>query len=78
MGMKNTKKEEFNGYKFNDKYHRRQMKFIVIQRGDLDINNAYAFRNKRELVKFMKEGSLRENLAFLRVKDITTTPYNEI
>jgi hypothetical protein len=68
--VKKKKREEFNGYSFDEKYHRRQMKFIIIREGDLDLNNAYAFRNKTELIKFLKQGSWRETYAIFKVKDI--------
>jgi hypothetical protein len=62
--------KEFNGYFFEEKEHRKQMKFVVVQRGDLDVNNAYGFRTKKDLNKFLKE-TYRDIEAVFEVKDIT-------
>ena len=73
MSDKEIKTEEFNGYGFSEKTHRKKMKFVIIQRGDLDINNAYAFKSKRDLKKFLESENhyQRGVWAVFEVKDIT-------
>jgi hypothetical protein len=63
--------QEFNGYDFSELKMRRKMKYVVITRGDLDINNAYAFKTKKELTEYLKEAHSREVEAVFEVKDIT-------
>ena len=67
-------KEEFNGYTFEDKNHRKMMKYLVINKGDLDINNAYAFTNKKDLNDYMKATWTNRDesvLAVFEIKDLT-------
>lgn len=64
------KKEDFNGYSFDKEKMRKAMKYIVITRGDLDLNGAYAYRNKSDLKKGI-EGTYRKIEAVFEVKDIT-------
>jgi len=66
---------EFNGYSFSDKEMRKRMKYIIINDGDLDINNAYAFKSMKDLKEYIKETKNRwigKTLAVFEVKDITT------
>ena len=68
------KQKEFNGYSFDEKKMRKHMKFLVITDGDLDLNEAYAFRTKRSLNKYLKEYKGWKNIeAIFEIKDITTT-----
>lgn len=74
MAKEVKKKKEFNGYSFDDIKMRKQMKYIVITSGDLDINGAYSFRNKRELKKYLEDKKgYKEIEAVFEVKDITKT-----
>ncbi len=64
--------DNFNGYRFDETQHRKRMKYLVIIEGDLDVNNAYAFKNKRELNDYLKENDgWREILAVFKIQDIT-------
>ena len=63
---------EFNGYDFDDPDTRKRMRYIVVRDGDLDINNVYAFKSKKEVKEFMKEDAgPREIYAVFKVQDIT-------
>jgi len=64
-------KKEFNGFNFDKKETRKRMKYLVISEGDLDINNAYAFQNKRELNSYLKAKYNKKTLAVFEIKDIT-------
>lgn len=64
------KKLDFNGYDFDDEKTRKRMKYLVIRSGDLDLNNAYSFRTKKEIPLFVKE-SHRDVFAIFEIKDIT-------
>ena len=66
------KEKEFNGYSFGDKKHRKHMKYVVITDGDLDLNNAYAFKSKRALTHYLKNDSWKEVKAVFAVTDITS------
>lgn len=69
--------KEFNGYSFDEIKNRKKMKYILIRRGDLDINNAYAFTNKKDVIDFFnkeKERAYKKPLAIFKVEDIT--PHN--
>ncbi len=61
----------FNGYGFDDKKNRSKMKYLVIFRGDLDINGAYAFRSMKDLKEYIKTG-WKEAEAVFEIKDITS------
>jgi hypothetical protein len=69
------KPEEFNGYNFSDKKTRAEMKYLVVKRGDLDLNNCYAFRNLRDLKSYLKSCHRkvchRKVLAVFEIKDKT-------
>lgn len=62
--------KEYNGYDFNDKKTRKRMKYIVIFRGDLDLNGAYSFTNKKELKAYLKD-TYKDVEAVFKVRDIT-------
>ena len=63
------KKNEFNGYSFDEKNMRKRMKYVLIFRGDLDLNGAYAFNSLRSLKKYIREnGSLITNYAIFEIK----------
>lgn len=62
---------EFNGYNFDVRADRTKMRYLVVLDGALDINNAYAFKSKKELLRFIKDGIGREILAVFKVEDIT-------
>ena len=49
------KKIEFNGYDFDDPKMVKRMKYLVVFRGDLDLNGCYAFSNRRDLEKYLIE-----------------------
>lgn len=63
--------KEFNGYAFDEPKIRKRMKYLVIRDGDLDINNAYSYKSKRDLEKDLKE-TYRELLAVFEIQDITS------
>ena len=64
-------KKEFNGYSFDEPKIAKRIKYIVIQNGDLDINNAYGFKSLKDAKVFQKE-SYRGNIqAFFKVEVIT-------
>lgn len=66
------KKQDFNGYSFDNAKMRKRMKYIVVTRGDLDLNGCYAFSSKRELNKYLKsEHRYKEIEAVFEIKDIT-------
>lgn len=67
-------KKDFNGYSFDDPKMRKRMKFIVVTRGDLDLNGCYAFSSKIELKKYLKSvHRYKEVEAVFEIKDITPT-----
>ena len=49
--------KKFNGYDFDNPKARKKMRYLVVVDGDLDLNNAYAFKNKKELAEYLKEDS---------------------
>lgn len=63
--------KDFNGWSFDDPAARRRMKYLVVMAGDLDLNNAYAFTNKRDLDEYLSEQSGRETYAVFSVTDLT-------
>lgn len=66
--------EEFNGYSFDEPDMRKKMKYVVVRSGDLDLNNAYAFKSYKELKAYMEEDyqySSRNVYAVFKIKDIT-------
>ena len=69
-----SKEKEFNGYNFGDKETRKRMRYLIVIRGDLDLNNAYAFKSKKELESFLKDISelseLKELFAVFEIKDL--------
>jgi len=69
---KKKAKDEFNGYHFSDKKNRKKMKYIIISDGDLDINEAFACRTKRDVKKVIDaEKGYKKTLAVFEVKDVT-------
>jgi hypothetical protein len=71
---------EFNGYGFDDPKMRRRMKYLVIEDSNysnLYLNEAYAFKNKKELREHLKGDISRRVMAVLEVKDITTQSESE-
>jgi hypothetical protein len=60
--------KEFNGYNFDDKEIQGRMKYLVITKGDLDINNAYGFETKEDLIAYLKEDySYKAVLAIIKI-----------
>ncbi len=53
---------EFNGYSFDDDKIRSRMRYLIVLKGDLDINGVYAFKSRKDLVEFMKEDYNRERV----------------
>ncbi len=47
--------KEYNGYSLQDKEIRKRTKFLIVTKGDLDLNGAYGFKTKKELLEFLKE-----------------------
>ena len=69
--MKTTQEKiEFNGYDFDNEKTRKRMKYLVVTRGDLDLNGAYAFKSKKKLKSYLKN-TFKEVEAIFEVKDIT-------
>lgn len=69
----NREIEEFNGYDFKDRKARKRMKYLIIRSGDLDLNNAYAFKSKKELESFLKDtNGIRELLAVFKIEEFNT------
>jgi len=63
---------EFNGWNFDEAKHRKRMRYLVVTDGDLDLNNAYAFKSKKELNEYLKgNAGWREPLAVFKIEDIT-------
>jgi len=63
-------KKDFSSYSFKEKEMRKQMKFLIVTRGDLDVNNAYAFRTKMSLKKHIKE-TRKDIQAVFEIKDLS-------
>ena len=47
--------EKYNGYLFNDRKTRGRTRFIVVMKGDLDLNGAYGFKSKKDLLEFLRD-----------------------
>lgn len=62
--------KEFNGYDFDNEKNRKRMKYLVVYRGDLDLNGAYAFSNRKELNRYLKD-KWKDVYAVFKIKDIT-------
>ena len=65
--------KEFSGYDFDYLETRERMKYIVIESGDLDLNGAYAFENKRDLTDYLEAYYDAEDnpvLAIFEVKNL--------
>lgn len=60
----------YNGYSFDDANTRKKMKYIIVLKGDLDLNGCYAFKSLRELREYLKD-SHREVQAVFKIQDIT-------
>ena len=65
-----SQKEEFNGYSFDKPKMRKKMKYVVITRGDLDLNGAYAFTSKGAVRSYLHQTG-KEVEAIFEVKDVT-------
>lgn len=65
------KEKDFNGYSFDEKEQRKEMKYVVITHGELDSNGAYAFKSKTSLKKHIESSYRRDIYAIFEVKDIT-------
>ena len=64
--------KDFNGYDFDDAKMRKRMKFVVISKGDLDINNAYAFKSEVALKGYLKDNSdWRKPEAIFKIEDVS-------
>lgn len=61
---------EFNGYNFDNHKSRKKMKYLIVLDGDLDLNGAYAFKSKKDLIQHLKE-DFRKVYAVFKVEDIT-------
>lgn len=64
------KKEDFNGYAFNDPKTRKHMKYLVVTDGDLDLNGVYAFMSKKAALEHFKT-YYRSPIALFKIEDIT-------
>ena len=64
--------KEFNGYAFDLPEMRKRMRYIVVTKGDLDINNVYAFTNKKELQEYLADDWRKDVLAVFKIEDITS------
>lgn len=47
--------KEYNGWSLREKAIRDRTKYLVVTTGDLDLNNAYGFKSKKELMEFLKD-----------------------
>ena len=73
------KAAEFNGYQFTDPITRKRMKYLIITKGDLDINNAYSFKSSKELSEYCSNQYNKERiLAIFTIKDITRELLNKV
>lgn len=63
--------KDFNGFSFDDCKTRKRMRYLVVTKGDLDVNNAYAFSSKASLKKYLKSDTWREVYAVFEVKEFT-------
>ena len=46
--------KKFNGYDFDDVETSTRIKYLVVLEGDLDINGAYGFKSRKELMEFVR------------------------
>lgn len=60
--MTGAKTKEFNGYSFDNDKMRSRMRYLVVLKGDLDLNGVYAFKSKKDLAAFMQEDYNRERV----------------
>ena len=67
--------EEFKSLDFDEPEMRKRMKYLVVSRGDLDINNARAFESKKDLEESIDSPYGREELAIFEIKDITPVDF---
>ena len=68
-------KTDFNGYSFANPEIRKRMKYIIIEEGDLDLNNAYAFKSKKDLkihLKYEMKWYSEKVEAIFKIEDITS------
>lgn len=65
--MTRKQKSDFNGFDFDEQTTAKRMKYLVVTDGDLDLNGAYAFKNKRDLVKYLRTLPVRDVQAVFRV-----------
>jgi hypothetical protein len=64
---------DFNGFMFDSPSMRKEMKFLVVRKGDLDINNAYSFMSQTDLDDYLAEPMACDRVeAVFKVSDITT------
>jgi hypothetical protein len=66
------KVKEFNGFAFRELEQRKRMKYVIVTKGDLDINNAYSFESEKKLQTYL-DGNLDKTdiQAIFAVEDIT-------
>lgn len=62
-----------NGYDFSARNQKR-MRYMVVEHGDLDINNCYAYSNKREMEKAIKSGDHPKIIAAFKVSPYPYQP----
>ena len=60
--------KEYNGWSLREKAIRGRTKFLVVMAGDLDLNNAYGFKSRKELLKFIKDD--RSNCGMNRIEAV--------
>ena len=54
--------KEYNGWSLHEKEIRSRTKYLVVMSGDLDLNNAYGFKSKKELKEFLKDDYGRDRI----------------
>ena len=65
------KDKDFNGFHFDDPLMRKEMRYLVVTDGDLDLNGCYAFKNKTNLKEYLKNSSYKRIQAVFELKDLT-------
>lgn len=67
--------DDFNGFDFDNPQARKRMRYLVVTDSYLDLNNAYAFKNRRELDAYLREEHAREVRAVFKVTPMSPNRY---
>lgn len=61
----------FDGFDFDDLYSRKRMKYLIITSCSDGLNRSYGFKNKRDLIHYLKHDLYYDLYAVFKVADIT-------